>query len=802
MTTGLQGLSSSVAFRQFLKDPNRYLNEYRENPTVEKDLEYFQKNIQKVETVDDLLKDYRLTKVVLGAYGLEEEITRLGRVKKILTENPNDSSALAFRLADNRFRDIASDLRTDLSLNRLKNQIPQERLFNKYVQNSFEVELGKTDPNLRKALTFTRTIDDVGGNIFSVLGDRVLRDVILDTLQIPQQVAIQSVDTQARAITSRLDMDRFVGLANQLGFTQNQVTEAEEDISLLQQNLEYADTARTITGGISDVFQDILDNYAGLTAATDPAGVNAADIAAQETAVPQLIRYEQIQDAQEDALDTINRELNTILSRLDQASDPAADFAAIQSDISSAVGRLNSALSGASITNTFGATENPLLTGSGDVQDTITVDGAGRQFAFTRFDLSDIQTFANDIDTLVSGAATGTDPAILTARSRALLSQDRLEAVDTVRNTEQESYDSVLSEVTFNATLDTAQLASGYRTVTDATDRMDSIEEKLDRIADLTRLSQDRTPAADRSDLITEFETLREEIRTLITTPNNVGATNILNTAPGFSVNYTTGASLDVAGGFDLLTDIMVDLDAGSLDTAANASSLRTSAILGTVALDNVRIAVDPVADELERAYLTFDPQGRVEGMLFELGRSLDLIFEGADVNGINLLSEDQSTLRFDLQSISSSLTLNSDRLVEFELKNLVDIALNTLVSDPANFETAVLNAKERIDETDRQLRRDSSAINFDFGRVGSTLDVLRRQQESEQTGAAGTDYAANEFTLDFINRFLTLNDTSGSVSTSLTSAPDSFLLGLVQPLQPNAGQGGDPLGNILNLVG
>lgn len=803
MTTGLEGLSSSIAFRQFIQNPNRYLDQFRDDPTVQRDLEYFQNNIQRVESVDDLLSDFRLTKVVLGAYGLQDEVTRLGRIKRVMTEDPNSQDSLAFKLADDRFRELASDLRTDTSLVNLQTTIGQEKLFNNYVQNTFEVRLGENDPNLRKALTFARNIDESEGNVFNVLGDRVLRDVILDTLQIPQQIAVQSVNAQAQAVNGRIDLEKFVGLANGLQSTAQDIEAGQADISTLQTNISYTEAARTITTELSTTLQNILDANANLAADTDPAGANAADIAAQETAVPNLIRYEQLDDAQQSGLDTVSRELNTLLSRIEDARQTGADLATIQTDVSAAVGRLNDAITNAEITNTLGVTENPLLTGSGDVVETVTVNGSGQTFEYTRFDLSDIQAFANAADTFVSGTTDPNDTDLITAQSRILQAQERLEAVNETRTTEQANYQTTLDDVSFFATLDTAQLSSGYQTVTDALDRIQAIEDRLDQISDLTRESELRTPAEDRSDLTAQFETLREEIRTLITDTNQAGAVNVLNNEAGFTVTYATGASLDVAGGFDFLTDIMTDLDAESLATTADAQALRTNTILATIDTDNARLSLDPVADELQSAYLNFDPRGRVEGGLYEIRRSLADITAGAKVDGVNLLGTEQNSLFFDLESTSASLSASSDRVFQDEVQALLDTAIDKLTTNPTGFEAAVLDVIDRIDQTSSQLRRDESAMNFEFGRIGATLQILEIEQRSnnDDNGAAGTDYQANDFTLDFINRFLTLNDTSGSGGPNLAGAPNGFLLNLVQPVNLNAGGGGDPIGNILNLV-
>jgi hypothetical protein len=52
------------------------------------------------------------------------------------------------------------------------------------------------------------------------LGDKVLRDVVQNVYNLPAQLAIQPVETQARAISSRVDVTKFLNGANAAAFQQ------------------------------------------------------------------------------------------------------------------------------------------------------------------------------------------------------------------------------------------------------------------------------------------------------------------------------------------------------------------------------------------------------------------------------------------------------------------------------------------------------------------------------------------------------------------------------------------------------
>ena len=77
------------------------------DPVVKREIDYYRDNIKKVETADDLVKDYRLLSVALKAHGLETEINFRGLIKKVLESDLNDPRSLANRLSDKRYLQLA-----------------------------------------------------------------------------------------------------------------------------------------------------------------------------------------------------------------------------------------------------------------------------------------------------------------------------------------------------------------------------------------------------------------------------------------------------------------------------------------------------------------------------------------------------------------------------------------------------------------------------------------------------------------------------------------------------------------------
>ncbi|QDC11157.1 DUF1217 domain-containing protein [Oceanicola sp. D3] len=75
--------------------------------SVQSDMEVFEERIANVETAEDLVNDFRLLRVALGAFGLSDDIGNKYFIQKVLEEGTSDPAALANRLSDTRYLNLA-----------------------------------------------------------------------------------------------------------------------------------------------------------------------------------------------------------------------------------------------------------------------------------------------------------------------------------------------------------------------------------------------------------------------------------------------------------------------------------------------------------------------------------------------------------------------------------------------------------------------------------------------------------------------------------------------------------------------
>jgi len=131
-------------------------------PEIQRDIAYFKENIGNVTNAEELVNDRRLLTVVLGSYGLGDEIDKKAFVQRILDDGVDDPNALGSRLNNESYKQMARDLRLDTNFPRTSFDSIQDKIVSNYLDQSFEISVGEQSESLRLALDFKRRAGDVG----------------------------------------------------------------------------------------------------------------------------------------------------------------------------------------------------------------------------------------------------------------------------------------------------------------------------------------------------------------------------------------------------------------------------------------------------------------------------------------------------------------------------------------------------------------------------------------------------------------------------------------------------------------
>jgi hypothetical protein len=205
----LGGADAILALRAAERDQTKKIATTAKEPQVAREIAAFRAGVAKAKTPAELLANPAVMKVLLTANGLGDQIAYAALAKQALLSNLADSSSLANRLTDTRWKATAGTYefaRQGLAV--ISNPGVLNTLSNAYAEITWRKSLDATTPGLSDALNFR----DRAGTITSaiqILGDPVLRRVVTTALGLPLEIALQSLPAQEKAINVRLDIKRL-----------------------------------------------------------------------------------------------------------------------------------------------------------------------------------------------------------------------------------------------------------------------------------------------------------------------------------------------------------------------------------------------------------------------------------------------------------------------------------------------------------------------------------------------------------------------------------------------------------------
>ena len=82
---------------------DRQLEAFSNNPVNDRDMQYFRENIGTIVSAEELVSDYQLLRVALGAFGLQDDLPNRAFIRKALEEGTTNRDAFVNKLADKRY---------------------------------------------------------------------------------------------------------------------------------------------------------------------------------------------------------------------------------------------------------------------------------------------------------------------------------------------------------------------------------------------------------------------------------------------------------------------------------------------------------------------------------------------------------------------------------------------------------------------------------------------------------------------------------------------------------------------------
>jgi hypothetical protein len=153
-----------VDYTLAVKNQDRLMAQFQKWPSYAQSVAYYRANIGSVTSVDDLLNNRKLLTVALSSFQLESQVDAKGILRKLLTQDPTDSSSLAQQLVDPRYKQFAqafAGLRSDGGVS-VQNPNSVNSVLAGYQSNEYAKWVSNldNDPSIRQALYFQQTVQD------------------------------------------------------------------------------------------------------------------------------------------------------------------------------------------------------------------------------------------------------------------------------------------------------------------------------------------------------------------------------------------------------------------------------------------------------------------------------------------------------------------------------------------------------------------------------------------------------------------------------------------------------------------
>lgn len=151
---GAQGL---LGWKILQRTEDRQMQAVAKDAQVQRETAYFRDRIEITSSADALVDDYRMLRVALSAFGLEDDISNRAFIKKILQSDLSDSKSLANRLSDKRYLQLAQAFGYGNGGPEKGSEFAND-ISEAFLQREFERRIGANDESLRLALNARREL--------------------------------------------------------------------------------------------------------------------------------------------------------------------------------------------------------------------------------------------------------------------------------------------------------------------------------------------------------------------------------------------------------------------------------------------------------------------------------------------------------------------------------------------------------------------------------------------------------------------------------------------------------------------
>jgi hypothetical protein len=186
---------------------------FNSDAVLTRDTDYFEANIGKIDTAEQLVGDRRLLRVALGAFGLQDDIDNKYFIQKMLEDGTINDDALSNRLTDPRYKELVSAFGFgDFDIPSSKISDFGTKITAAFRERSFEVAVGEQNDDMRLSLNADRELVDLAADSssndakwFKILGSSPLKSVFQAALAMPSAFGQLDIDKQLELFKDRAE---------------------------------------------------------------------------------------------------------------------------------------------------------------------------------------------------------------------------------------------------------------------------------------------------------------------------------------------------------------------------------------------------------------------------------------------------------------------------------------------------------------------------------------------------------------------------------------------------------------------
>lgn len=748
-------VSAYSTYQTLLKTGDKQQADFAKSKAVTREEDYFNTQIQKISTVDELFKDDRLVKYITSAFSMDTEAQYKGRLQKVVSQDRSDANSLVNKLTDPKFKQLADYLQIDTrGLDKLKLKSTQLELSTKYVQNEWEKKLGDQNPALREASYFARNVGSIT-SVYNLLSDSVFSDVVRTTLSLPKEIVYQSVETQAAAIEKRLDWKKFNSSIDSSSSTGTRMTAVQKEQDANNALLASGTNAQSSLSDLTSQLAALTQQAADLQKSRG--GADPATAQLQTDNMPKILAADSLLGAANDALNTaapLMQQLQDLIGKV--GTSTGSELHTYQNQFNTILTKLNQTQASAQVLNTdTGATQSIFDSDFQDMTMQFSTDGTGQ--TLSRVSLDSLITTLSQASASFGAIKNKNDTTNINAATAKIATA--MQQFTAVQSTVQKSTADLGSNVEAMGPMvgnfDSEQIGTGQSSVDDARTRLTRASDIVDELQDLAMNIYDPPDGYDTDAAKTQVASLRQQLDGLL---DSDAGTNLLKGNATLTVNYSDGKSFTVQG-FDLTDSFgeVAETVSGASDVPHFLNTLNTlKATLVDTSAD-----LDKAARPLDMLSNTFDPGSVLAGQIASLTSQAQSIQDTAN-------KTDGDPLATTARDVSQYSSVTGKTV--------------TLHAEGTRFASVISGLKSAgtatgIDAIARQLAAANSALSTvnsrlngdvkDIGGQGDSIAAWIKDNKTSTSTGNGTLQAGNAFTQKFIEKYLIASDTANGLNTN-----------------------------------